>query len=103
LNSVTDSALADMAKDSDLFACIVVNPFAMATGPASALHVGDAADADGGRCCVSTARLEGALHRWPDSRLGLLKIDKRRVRGGKQNAVDDRFLDITPHPGACST
>lgn len=97
LSEVTDSALTDLAADSDLFACIGVNPFAEGYPARHSLHVCMLSMVIGTRLQLDRQTLKELAIGCLIHDSGMLKINQAIFRSNK-TLTSVEFLEITKHP-----
>lgn len=97
LSSLTDEALNDMARDSDLFACLGINPFADGYPARHGLHVCMLALSIGAKLQLDRPTLKELAIGCLIHDAGMLRIDPR-VFSSKKRITDVEFLEITKHP-----
>lgn len=97
LSEITDSALTDLAADSDLFAFIGGNPFAQGYPARHSLHVCMLSLVIGTRLQLDRVTLKELAIGCLIHDSGMLKIDQQLYQQPRAlNAIE--FLEITKHP-----
>jgi uncharacterized protein YwbE len=97
LSEVTDSALADMQQDSDLFACIGGNPFSEGYPARHSLHVCMVAIVVGTRLQLDRTTLKELAIGCLIHDSGMLKINQAVYKSRKLLSPVE-FLEVTKHP-----
>lgn len=97
LSIVTETALADMSRDSDLFASLGVNPFADGYPARHSLHVAMLATLMGTRMRFDRQTLKDLAMGCLIHDSGMLKVDKR-LYNADRTLTTVEFLEITKHP-----
>lgn len=97
LSSVAEEAMTDLSKDSDLFACLGVNPYSGTYPARHSMHTCMLAISIGTQLALDRQTLKELAIGCLVHDAGMLKIDEKVFR--KQETVDRiTFLEVTKHP-----